>query len=84
MKTIRMLVECARYDSNPLFRLCQEMKWGISFSEYDITELEKYLRLLGPFETMFTALNNDTNTTIQKVLPSILVIYIIISLFFVK
>ena len=82
VKTIRTLVECARYEGNPLFKLCKEMSsWGISFSEYDIAELEKYLLVLGPFEAMFSALNTDTQTSIQKVFPSIMVIYI--SLFFV-
>ena len=74
VKTIRTIVDCWRYEGNPLHRICQEMSWGITFSEYDIAELENYLRVLGPLETMFSALNTDTKTSIQKVFPSILVI----------
>lgn len=72
-RMIRALIEAARYEGNPLSRICQEMAWGISFSEHDLTELEKYLRIIGPMETMFSALNSDKKTTIQHVFPSILV-----------
>ena len=67
-------MECWRYEGNPLFRLCQEMDWNLSFSQYDIAELENYLRVLGPLESMFSALNTEKTTTIQKVFPSIVVI----------
>ena len=68
---IRQLIACAKYPGNPLFRLCSEMKWGIQFAQYEIDELEKYVSIAGPLETLFSALNSDQFSTIQRVYPSL-------------
>ena len=65
------MIECAKYPGNPLFRLCSEMKWGLTFAQYEIEELEKYISIVGPLETLFSALNSDQFSTIQRVYPSI-------------
>ena len=54
---ISVLVECAKYEGNPLYRICQEMDWKISFSPHEIAELEKLLIILGPLERMFSTLD---------------------------
>ena len=65
------MIECAKYPGNPLFRFCSEMKWGLTFAQYEIEELEKYISIVGPLETLFSALNSDQFSTIQRVYPSI-------------
>ena len=68
---ISVLIECAKYEGNPLYRICQEMDWKISFSPHEIAELEKLLIILGPLERMFSTLDSETHSTIQRVYPSI-------------
>ena len=68
---LRTLIDCARYEGSPLHRLSSEMKWGISFSPMEICELEKYVELAGPLETLFNALNCKKTSNIQRVVPSI-------------
>ena len=65
------LVKCARAPGNPLFKLLDEMDWNLSFSMSEIRELEKLLMILKPMEQLFSALNSDTSSTIQRVIPSI-------------
>ena len=64
-------VECAKYPGEPLFRLSEEMSWGIHFSRQDIAELEKFLEIMGPLEKLFSSLDSEKSSTIQKVYPSI-------------
>ena len=68
---VRRMIECAKYPGNPLFRFCSEMKWGLTFAQYEIEELEKYISIVGPLETLFSALNSDKFSTIHRVYPSI-------------
>ena len=79
---LRVLCEAARYDGNPLLKLSNTMKWGISFGDNEITELEHYLEIIGPLEEMFNSLNSS-QSTIQKVIPSIKVNTLILKLLFV-
>ena len=71
IRMVKELVLCAKHDGNPLFRLSESMKWGISFSPFEISELEKFLHICGPLETLFSSLDSDQKSTIQKVYPSI-------------
>ena len=48
VKMLRVICEAARYDGNPLLKLSNTMKWGISFGDNEITELEHYLEIIGP------------------------------------
>ena len=68
---LRGIIDCAHYEGSPLYRLSSEMKWGITFSPMEISELEKYLELVGPLETLFNALNSEKTSNIQRVVPSI-------------
>ena len=71
VQMVRELVACAKHDGDPLYRLNECMKWGITFSPFEISELEKFLHILGPLETLFNSLDSDQKSTIQKVYPSI-------------
>ena len=73
IRMIRGLLDCARYEGSPLAKLSASMDWGISFSQNDLAELQKYLELVGPLEKMFQSLNSDKESNIQRVVPSILV-----------
>ena len=79
---LRVLVQAARHEGNPLQKLTTTMKWGITFGDHEISELERYLEIIGPLEEMFNSLNS-TQSTIQKVIPSILVNTSILKLLFV-
>ena len=79
---LRVLVEAARHEGNPLLKLSNTMKWQISFGDHEITELERYLEIIGPLEEMFNSLNS-TQSTIQRVIPSIKVNTSILKLLFV-
>ena len=82
MNMLRVLVEAARHEGNPLLKLSNTMKWQISFGDHEITELERYLEIIGPLEEMFNSLNS-TQSTIQRVIPSIKVNTSILKLLFV-
>ena len=71
---VRQMIQCAKYPGNPLNKICSELKWGISFAQYEIDELEKYISIVGPMETLFSALNSDHSSTLHRVFPSLKVI----------
>ena len=47
------------------------MKWGITFSRHEISELEKLNRIMGPMETIFSKLNSEKVSTIHLVYPTV-------------
>ena len=49
------------------------MKWFIEFSDVEIADLQKLYNLLEPMETLFTKLGSESLSTIQLVLPTLLV-----------
>ena len=65
------LVACAKYEGAPLVALESEMNWKITFSSQEIAEMEKYLQIFAPLESLFSSLNSDKQSTIQKVYPSL-------------
>ena len=68
---VATMVEAYRYEGNPLNRLSTSMKWGITFGENEIQELEKYMEIIGPLEQLFNSLNAEKSSNIQKIYPSI-------------
>ena len=67
---LRVMCEAARYEGNPLLKLSNTMKWGITFGDHEIAELERYLEIVDPLEQMFNELNS-AQTNIQKIIPGI-------------
>lgn len=80
---VSTMVQAFRYEGNPLNRLATTMKWGISFGENEIQELEKYLEIIGPLEQMFNSFNSEKTSNIQKIIPSIKVKSVSLKLLFV-
>ena len=68
---IKVLLECSKYEGNPLFMLADSMNWDIQFSRQDLAELEKFMTIMGPLEKLFSSLDSDQHSTIQKVYPDI-------------
>lgn len=69
-----VLVDCAKQPGNPVMMLCDAMDWDISFSSLELRELEKYLTIVKPMWSLFSSLNSDSCSTLQKVIPSIQVL----------
>ena len=68
---IRGIIEASLLEDAPLSKLSREYKWNIYFSEDDISDLQKYVKLMGPLETLFTALNAENKPTIHLVYPTL-------------
>ena len=68
---IKVLLECSKYEGNPLFMLADSMNWDIQFTRQDLAELEKFMTIMGPLEKLFSSLDSDQHSTIQKVYPDI-------------
>ena len=68
---LRVFLEAANHPNNPLQHLNLEMKWGITFSRHEISELEKLSRIMGPMETIFSKLNSEKVSTIHLVYPTV-------------
>ena len=68
---IKVLLECSKYEGNPLFLLADSMNWDIQFSCQDLAEHEKFMKIMGSLEKLFSSLDSEQNSTIQKVYPDI-------------
>ena len=66
---INALLEVAELPDSPLSKLSQIMKWNISFTPQDITELKKFVEIMGPMERIFTHLNSELESTIHLCYP---------------
>ena len=70
---LKTFLEAAMWEGKPLVKLSTEMKWFIEFSDVEIADLQKLYNLLEPMETLFTKLGSESLSTIQLVLPTLLV-----------
>ena len=70
---LRTFLDAANYEGKPLDRLSTEMKWFITFSPEEISDLQKLLQLLDPLEMLFTKLGSETHSSIHLVVPTLLV-----------
>ena len=70
-----VFIEALNHPNNPILHLCNEMEWVFTFNRLEITELEKFMRLMGPMETMFSQLNSEKVSTIHMVYPTVKVFY---------
>ena len=66
---IRALLEVAELPDSPLTRLSLAMKWQIQFSTHDISELKKFVQIMGPMERLFSQLNSELESTIHLCYP---------------
>ena len=71
VRFLRELLRCAEWEGAPLAKLEEQMGWGISFSSQELNELKKFLQIFDPLEVLFSSLDSDTTSNIQKVYPSI-------------
>ena len=46
-------------------------KWDWAFTESDVDEIKKYLRIMEPVQDLFEKLNGDQFSTMHMVLPSV-------------
>lgn len=72
---LRVFIEALNHENNPLLHLSNEMKWNKTFTRVEVAELEKFMRIMGPMEMMFTRLNSEKVSTIHMVFPTIKVFY---------
>ena len=70
---LKTFLEAAMWEGKPLVKLSTEMNWFLEFSDVEIADLQKLYQLLEPMETLFTKLGSETSSTIQLVLPTLLV-----------
>ena len=70
---LKTFLEAAMWEGKPLAKLSTEMNWFLEFSDVEIADLQKLYNLLEPMETLFTKLGSETSSTIQLVLPTLLV-----------
>ena len=53
-------------------KLIDEMQWGLRFTDRDIRDMDLLIGILSPFEELFSKLNGENYSTIQRVYPSVL------------
>ena len=70
---LRTFLEAATHEAKPLERLSSEMKWYISFSDEEISDLQKLYQILNPMESLFTKLGSETSSSVYLVVPTLLV-----------
>ena len=66
---INALLEVVELPDSPLSKLSQIMKWNILFTPQDITELKKFVQIMGPMERIFRQLNSELESTIHLCKP---------------
>ena len=66
---INALLEVVELPDSPLSKLSQVMKWNILFTPQDITELKKFVQIMGPMERIFRQLNSELESTIHLCYP---------------
>ena len=77
---LRTFLEAATYPGQPLEQLSTQMKWYISFSSEEISDLQNLLNILDPMELLFTKLGSETSSSIHLVVPTLLVSLLELSL----
>ena len=77
------------HENQPLVNLSIEMKWYITFTPQEVSDLRKLRDILKPMDNIFTKLGGDKESTIMAVVPTLKVshynpppIYQIIRVFF--
>ena len=73
MFLLRTFLEAATHEARPLEKLSSEMKWFISFSTEEISDLQKLYNILNPMESLFTKLGSETSSSVHLVVPTLLV-----------
>ena len=68
---VKVLVEAAEWEGDPLHKLSMEYKWNIFFTQHDISELKKFLKIMVPLEKLFSDLASEDKSTLPRVLPTI-------------
>ena len=66
---LKALLEVADLPDCPLTKLSQVMKWNITFSPSDLSELKKFLEIMAPMERVFCELNSEKDSTLHLVYP---------------
>ena len=66
-------------DGNLLLDLAKHMKWkssppseSVHINKKDINEMRKFVTIMSPMKKLFSSLNSDTESTIQKLYPTLL------------
>ena len=68
---LRSLLKAADLPDKPLTKLSKAMKWYIEFSEAELSELKKFVKIMGPIESLFSGLNSEKESTLHMCLPSV-------------
>ena len=68
---IAVILEALDQPDDPLHELAKEMKWNIRFTTYDVGELQKFMKIMGPINVLFGQLNCDTKSSLHLVYPSV-------------
>ena len=77
---IRELVRCAKSEDNPLNKLIETMAkegpkdngWNkLLFTSLDISEMEKFLSIMEPFEFLCTKMGSEFECTVQRLFPTL-------------
>lgn len=71
---VKSLVAAYKADGCPINKMISTMKWGFGFelTDADIATLDKFIHIMSPFETLFSALNAENQSNIQRVYPTVL------------
>ena len=68
---LKALMEVAELPDCPLTKLSRVMKWNIEFSQSDLSELKKFVQIMGPMERVFCELNSEKDSTLHLVYPTV-------------
>ena len=77
---IRELLRCAKADGNPLNHMIETMSkdgpkdngWKkLHVTAMDISEMEKFLAIMSPFEFLASKMNSEYESSIQRLYPTL-------------